>query len=157
MDVSIIPNDYQPRADLMQGKNILVTGAGDGIGRAAAMAYAAHGATVLLLGRTASKLEAVYDAIEASGAPTPAMIEMDFATAPEESYTSLANELGNEFQHLDGLLHNAALLGDRRSIQSAGYADWQNVMQVNVNAQFILTRTLLPLLKLAKSASLIFT
>jgi len=157
MDVSIIPTDYQPRADLMQGKNILVTGAGDGIGRAAAMAYAAHGATVLLLGRTAGKLEAVYDAIEASGAPKPAMIEIDFATAPEQSYIDLATELGDEFKHLDGLLHNAALLGDRRSIQSAGYADWQDVMQVNVNAQFILTRTLLPLLNLAESASLIFT
>ena len=59
--------DYQAPENLLQGKNILVTGAGDGIGRAAALSYAAHGATVILLGRTEAKLDAVYDEIEAAG------------------------------------------------------------------------------------------
>ena len=68
----LIPDNYTPREDLLAGKTILVTGAGDGIGRAAALSYAAHGATVLLLGRTGSKLEAVYDDIEAAGGPGPA-------------------------------------------------------------------------------------
>ena len=52
MDIANAPEDYQPAADLLQGKTIMVTGAGDGIGRAASLAYAAHGATVILLGRT---------------------------------------------------------------------------------------------------------
>ena len=42
--------EYQARKDLLNNKTILVTGAGDGIGRAAALAYAQHGATVILLG-----------------------------------------------------------------------------------------------------------
>ena len=157
MDILNIPANYLPRADLLTGKSILVTGASAGIGRAAALSYARHGATVLLLGRTGSKLEAVYDEVEAAGGPTPAIIELDLATAPEDSYANLAASLGKELSHLDGILHNAGILGDRRPIESAGYANWQEVMQVNVNAQFLLTRHLLPLLQLAPAASVILT
>lgn len=157
MEVLAIPSNYHARDDLLDGKTILVTGAGDGIGRVAALTYAQHGATVLLLGRTGSKLDAVYDEIEAAGGAKPGIIEMDLATAPEESYTTLADNLGSELSALDGILHNAAVLGDRRSIESAGYAAWQEVMQVNVNAQFILTRTLLPLLQRSSAASIVLT
>jgi NAD(P)-dependent dehydrogenase (short-subunit alcohol dehydrogenase family) len=157
MTVLRIPANYRPRANLLAGKTVLVSGAGDGIGRAAALSYAHHGATVLLLGRTGSKLEAVYDEIEATGGPRPAIIELDLATASERSYANLASSLEQEFPCLDGILHNAALLGDRRPIANAGYASWAEVMQVNVNAQFLLTRYLLPLLHQAPIASIIFT
>jgi len=157
MPVLHIPRNYLPRANLLADKTILVTGAGDGIGRCAALNYARYGATVLLLGRTGDKLEAVYDEIEASGGARPAIIEMDLATASEDSYANLANSLSNEFPCLHGVLHNAALLGDRRPIANAGYASWTEVMQVNVNAQFLLTRYLLPLLHMAPAASIIFT
>ena len=152
-----IPENYRPRANLLAGKSILVTGAGDGIGRCAALTFARYGATVLLLGRTGRKLEAVYDEIERAGGARPAIVEMDLASASEDSYATLAAGLEREFSHLDGLLHNAALLGDRRPIQHAGYASWQQVMQVNVNAQFLLTRYLLPLLQQAPRASIILT
>lgn len=152
-----IPENYRARANLLQGKTILVTGAGDGIGRVAALTYARHGATVLLLGRTGRKLETVYDEIEQTGGAKPAIIEMDLATAGEESYSNLADGLAGEFDKLDGLLHNAALLGDRTPIQNAGFSTWQQVMQVNVNAQFILTRALLPLLQQSPNASIVLT
>lgn len=157
MQVQNIPVDYQAQNDLLQGKNILVTGAGDGIGRVAALTYARHGATVLLLGRTASKLEAVYDEIEQAGGATPGIIELDLASAPEETYTTLADNLSTELTCLDGILHNAALLGDKRPIENSGYTAWQEVMQVNVNAQFVLTRTLLPMLQEANAASIVLT
>lgn len=151
------PADYRPSIELLQGKTIVVTGAGDGIGRAAALAYAGHGATVILLGRTGSKLERVYDEIEAAGLPKPALVELDLAAAEEENYVNLAVGLAGEFGHLDGLLHNASILGERRPIESAGYPAWLEVMQVNLNAQFLLTRQLLPLLQAAPAASIIFT
>lgn len=157
MNIAPAPENYRPPADLLAGKTILVTGAGDGIGKAAAMSYAAHGATVILVGRTEKKLEAVYDAIEASGYPRPALVVMDLATATEENCIHLAQQLAGEFGHLDGLLHNASLLGERRPIESASYAAWQEVMQVNVNATFIMTRHLLPLLQAAPAASIVFT
>ena len=157
MSFPTAPADYLPSANLLEGKTILVTGAGDGIGRSAALAYAAHGATVILLGRTESKLEKVYDEIEQAGGPKPALVALDLATATEENVLHLAGGLAQEFPHLDGLLHNASILGERRPVESAGYAAWLEVMQVNVNAQFLLTRHMLPLLQAAPAASIVFT
>tara|TARA_R110000823_G_scaffold27609_23_gene80584 strand:- start:658 stop:1416 length:759 start_codon:yes stop_codon:yes gene_type:complete len=157
METLLIPDNYRPRVDLLRERNILVTGAGDGIGRVAALTFARYGATVLLLGRTGSKLEAVYDEIEAAGGPRAAIIELDLATAAQGSYQQLADALGGEFDCLDGLLHNAALLGDRTPIRNAGYQAWEAVMQVNVNAQFALTRYLLPLLERSHNASIVLT
>ncbi len=152
-----IPNDYTPAPDLLANKHVLVTGAGDGIGRAAALSFAAHGATVILLGRTVSKLESVYDEIEAAGGAQPAIFPMDLATCNELECKELAQALQESFGKLDGLLHNASVLGDRRPIESTTYVGWQEVMQVNVNAQFLLTRHLLGALQAAPSASIVFT
>ncbi len=69
--------EYQTAADSLKDRVILVTGAGEGIGRQAAISYAAHGATVILLGRTVAKLEAVYDEIEALDYAQPAIIPLD--------------------------------------------------------------------------------
>lgn len=157
MQIDSIPRDYSPTADSLRGKTLMVTGAGAGIGRAAALAFASAGATVLLLGRTGARLEAVYDEIEAGAGPRPGIIELDLETLTEAQCARLAEELSTEFGHLDGLLHNAGLLGERRPIESASYAEWQRVMQVNLNAAFLLTRHLLPLLQAAPAASLVFT
>lgn len=157
MQSASVPSDYSPPADLLAGKTILVTGAGDGIGRAAALSYASHGATVILLGRTVDKLEAVYDEIEAANYPQAAIFPADLGTLSEQDCQSLHDALEKEFGTLDGLLHNAGILGERRPIESAGFASWQEVIQVNVHAQFLLTRYLLPLLQAAPSASIVFT
>jgi NAD(P)-dependent dehydrogenase (short-subunit alcohol dehydrogenase family) len=157
MKISSIPSSFQPGADALADKTILVTGAGDGIGRAAARCYARHGATVVLLGRTVEKLEAVYDEIVAANSPEPAIFPLDLASAGDEQGIACADAVGAEFPHLDGLLHNASILGERRPIESASFASWQEVMQVNVNAPFLLTRHLLPLMKLAPSSSIVFT
>ncbi|WP_241505971.1 YciK family oxidoreductase [Parahaliea mediterranea] len=154
---STVPANFQPAPGVLSGKTILVTGAGDGIGRAAAQAYAAHGATVILVGRTVAKLEAVYDAIEAAGHPQPAIFPLDLSGTDENAYRELALAVAEHFDHLDGLLHNASVLGERRPLESATWQAWQNVMQVNVNATFLLTRHLLPLLQQAPSASVVFT
>lgn len=157
MNIASAPADYETANNLLEGKTILVTGAGDGIGRAASLAYAAHGATVILLGRTESKLDALYDQIEAAGHAKPAIVPMDLLTIAEEQCMQLVAGLADEFGQIDGLLHNASVLGERRPIQSATYTAWQEVMQVNVNAAFLLTRHLLPLLQASPSASIVFT
>jgi len=98
-------SDYHPPADLLAGRTILITGAGDGLGRAAALAYARHGATVVLLGRTVKKLEAVYDAIVAAGGPQPAITPLDLAKAGYAQLAEIAERIGESFGRLDGLLH----------------------------------------------------
>ena len=148
--------DYRAAPDLLQGRIILVTGAGDGIGRACALSCAAHGATVVLLGRTLSKLETVYDEIEAAGYPQPAICPLNLETAVEKDYDDLADQLFDTFGKLDGLVHNAALLGPRTLLDSVKNEDWLQLMQVNVNAPFALTRAMMPLLRAAPDASVIF-
>lgn len=152
-----IPDNYQPAADLLAQKCILVTGAGDGIGRVAARTLAAYGATVVLLGRTGSKLEAVYDEIEAAGHPQPAIFEVDMLTATQEDYAALAEAMEREFVHLDGLLHNASILGERSPLASYKAQLWEEVLKVNVTAELLLTQAMLPLLEAAPGASVIFT
>ena len=149
--------DYTARPDLLQGRIILVTGAGRGIGAAAALSYAAHGASVLLLGKNEDNLNAVYDQIEAAGYPQAVVIPFNLETALAHQYDELAAMVEREFGHLDGLLHNAAILGPRTPLEQLSGDNFMRVMQVNVNATFMLTSTLLPLLKLSKDASVIFT
>ena len=149
--------DYSARPDLLQGRIILVTGAGRGIGAAAALSYAAHGASVLLLGKNEDNLNAVYDQIEAAGYPQAVVIPFNLETALAHQYDELAAMIEREFGHLDGLLHNAAILGPRTPLEQLSGDNFMRVMQVNVNATFMLTSSLLPLLKLSKDASVIFT
>nr|WP_300309383.1 YciK family oxidoreductase [Halomonas sp.] len=149
--------DYQAPDDLLKGRVILVTGAGDGIGRTAAIHYARHGATVILLGRTISKLEKVYDEIEAAGGPQPAIFPLNFEGATLKDYHDMAEALNKEFGHLDGILHNASLLGTITPFEQYAPELWDQVMQVNINGPVWMTQALLPLLARSEDASLIFT
>ncbi|MDY7117198.1 YciK family oxidoreductase [Halomonas sp. SSL-5] len=149
--------DYQAPSELLHDRVILVTGAGDGIGRAAALAYARHGATVILLGRTTAKLEAVYDEIEAAGGPQPAIFPLNFEGATLKDYHDMAETLDREFGRLDGILHNAGLLGRIMPFEQYNPELWEQVMQVNINGPIWMTQALLPLLKSSPDASVIFT
>lgn len=148
---------YSPNVDLLKGKIILVTGAGDGIGKSAALSFARHGATLILLGRTLQKLETIYDLIEAEGLAQPAIFPMNLEGASEHDYQSLYDSVNNEFGRLDGLLHNASELGPRNPLSQYPLSDWQKLMQVNLSAPFMMTKALLPLLEKSASASIIFT
>lgn len=149
--------NYQAPKDLLKDKVILVTGAGSGIGRVAALTYARHGATVILLGRNSEKLVAVYDEIESNQWPKPAIYPLNLESAGDFEFSHLAETIEKEFGRLDGLLHNAGLLGDLKPISQFPTETWMRIMQVNLNAPFIMTRELLPLLRLAEQASVIFT
>lgn len=151
-------HNYSYPRDLLEGRIILITGASDGIGRALALHAAGHGARVILHGRNVTKLETVYDEIEAlQGAPRPSIAVMDLATADSDAYTSLADSLAGEFGRLDGLVNNAGILGERYSIEQYDAAMWQKVMHINVTAAFAVTQVCLPLLHQSEDASVIFT
>ena len=101
-------HNYQPRPDLLQGRVILVTGATRGIGRVAALTFAAYGATVVLHGRDVSALEKVYDEIKEKGHAEPAAIPLDLERAGTRDFDGLAYAIESRLGRLDGLLHNAA-------------------------------------------------
>lgn len=148
---------YHAPAGLLAGRVILVTGASGGLGGALAKACAAAGAQVVLSGRNVRKLESVYDAIVAAGSPRPSIAPLDLERADASHYGALADAVRNEFGRLDGLVHAAAALGERAPIEHYDVVKWLKVMHVNVNAAFIVTQALLPLLRLSQDASVVFT
>ena len=150
-------NDFTLSEDAVKDRVILVTGAGDGIGRAVSIALGKAGATVILLGRTVRKLEETYDAILEAGGPTPAIYPMDLEGAVWDDYVEMAERIGKEYGRLDGLLHNAGLLGDRAPIEHQDPVTWQRVLLVNVTAPFLMSKALLPELRESKDASVVFT
>lgn len=155
--LQILLSDYAPAPDLLHGKNILITGAGDGIGRALALACARHGATVILLGRTVKKLEAVYDEIETAGYAQAAIFPLDLEKTAAADFEQLGTALGEHFPCLDALVHCAASLGQHTPLVLADPEMWQRVLQVNLTAPFLITRACYPLLSSAAQASVIFT
>lgn len=150
--------NYNYAGDLLRDRIILITGASDGIGRALAVHAARHGAQVILHGRKTSKLEKVYDEIMAiDGVARPSIAVLDLATADSNAYTTLAASIEEEFGRLDGLVHNAGILGELFSIEQYDIELWQKVMHVNLTATVALTQVCLPLLLKAEDPSIIFT
>lgn len=148
---------YAPSPGSHAGRVILVTGASDGIGQALALALARQGATVALLGRTQRKLARTYDLILAAGGPEPALLPFNLETAAAPEYEALADAMDREFGRLDGLAHVAGILGDLSPIDQYDVPTWCRVLHVNLTAAFIVTRTLLPLLRRSEDASIVFT
>lgn len=156
--MSIDPRSYTYQDGILADRIILVTGSSDGIGKALALEAARLGAQVVLHGRSVPKLEKVYDAIEAiDGAPRPSIAVLDLESANSQSYITLADSLADEFGRLDGLVHNASILGERYSLEQYDAVTWQKVMHVNVTATFALTQVLLPLLQRSEDPSVVFT
>lgn len=149
--------NYQPPSNHLQDRVILVTGAGQGIGRAAALAFAAQGATTILMGRKVSKLEAVYDEIETAGGPKPAIFPMDLAKLGEEEAKGLAEGIYQQLGRLDGMLHNAARFDNLSPLEIQTAEQMTGMFRVNTVAPFLLTKACLPLLKRAPDASVVFT
>jgi len=157
MNASFEPRLHRAAPDELVGRVIAITGAGDGIGRAVALACAAHGAEVVLAGRTVGKLEKVYDEIVAAGGAEPVIAPLDLEKATAREYDTLADAISTRYGRLDGLLHNAGLLGDLAPIEHYDVPLWTRVLHVNVTAPFALTQVLLPQLRAAPDASVLFT
>src|ERR1700722_16366883 len=155
--MSFDPRSVAIRPDELAGRVIAVTGASDGIGRAVALACAAHGAEVVLIGRTPGKLASVHAIIEAAGAGGASVAVLDLETALARDYDALAAAILERYARLDGLVHNAAILGMLAPIEHYDVPTWCRVLHVNLTAAFALTQGLLPLLKVSRDASVLFT
>lgn len=148
---------YTPRPDLLKGRVILITGASRGIGRIAALAFAAHGATVVLHGRDTTALEKVYDEIQDKGHPEPAAIPLDLERAGTREFDGLAYSIASKLGRLDGLLHNAAHFEKLSALEFQTAEEWTRTLQVNLIAPFALTQACARLLKASPDASVVFT
>ena len=146
---------YRAAREDFDGRVIMVTGATSGIGRAVARELVVAGATVIMHGRNEKALEALYQEFKALG-PEPSVAQIDLERAQGPQYQQLTDEIESRYGRLDGLLHNAAILGDRSPIEHYDIGLWQRVLLVDLTAPFILTRCLLPLLRNSADASVLF-
>ena len=153
----MIPVEYSPSKNLLEGRVVLVTGAGQGLGRALALDAAAHGATVALLGRTLEKLESAYDAITAAGGPQPALIPLDLASAGTAEYDALNQLLRKDLKRLDAVAHCASHFVPLGPLANQTLEQWMTLLKVNLAAPFALTRACLPLLSASSDSSVVFT
>jgi len=149
--------DYQASPDLLKDRVILVTGAGQGIGKTAALTFAAHGATVILHGKSTRKLEKVYDEIEAAGHAQPAIFPLDLEKAGDAEFAALAQAIGDQLGRLDGILHNASRISRPQPMADQTLEQWLYFLRINLAAPFALTRACLPLLLAAPDASVVMT
>lgn len=141
----------------LTGRVILITGAGQGLGRTLALGCAREGATVILHGRNVKKLEAVYDEIMAAQFPQPFIFPLDLNAAGSGEYAALVQAIQDQAGRLDGIVHNAALLTNLGPIEQQTLEQWLSILRVNLAAPFALTRACLPLLATAPDASVVFT
>jgi NAD(P)-dependent dehydrogenase (short-subunit alcohol dehydrogenase family) len=149
--------DYRPPRDLLAGRVILVIGATGGLGRMASLAFARHGATVVIHGRDEKKLESIYDAIRAEGAPEPALLPLDMYRAKERDYDHVAHIVATQLGRLDGILHSAVHLDKLSPLADQTLDDWDNALRIYLVGPMLLTRACLPLLKASPQSSVIFT
>ncbi|MGH8475480.1 MAG: SDR family NAD(P)-dependent oxidoreductase [Methylococcales bacterium] len=147
----------KPSGDILKDRILFVTGASGRLGRVASVACARHGATVILCAKNLPSLEVIYDEIIRDGSPKPAIYAIDLNTAAEHDYDKLARTIEREFGVLHGLLHSAAAIAPLGPVSNIPVSDWSKVLNVNLNAPFILTRVLLDLLQNSGDGTIVFT
>ncbi len=150
-------NNYNVPDNLLNGKVILITGAGQGIGRSAAIKFAELGATVILAGRNIEKLTKVYDEILVKGFSEALIFPLDLESASDNDYNAMAKGIEEQLGHLDGILHNASQFDNLSPLAIQSSEQFETMFKINVIAVFSMTKACLYLLKQSVDASIIFT
>lgn len=150
-------DNYKIPSNSLDGKTIVITGAGSGIGREVARSYSKFGADLILLSKSQEKLETLYDEIKPDDSKNIVIQAIDFAASEEKDYINIVEAINEEYPKIDGLVNNAGILGEKKSIEQYNYNTWKEVQTVNLDAGFLLSKHLMPLMKEANKSSIIFT
>ena len=152
----IVSRNHIFKGGELKDKVILVTGANRGFGLAITMDLSKAGATVIMLGRDLGSLEYAYDAVVDAGYNEPILYPLDLEGATPENYQELQDNVLEKFDKLDGLIHNAAILGVQMPIEQYDIKLWYSTLQINLSAPFMLTQFLIPALVKSEDARILF-
>ena len=152
----IIERYHTIKKNEFKDKIVLVTGANRGFGLAITMDLARAGATVIMLGRDLGSLEYAYDAVVDAGLTEPILYPLDLEGATPENYQDLQDNILSQFGKLDGVVHNASILGAQMPIEQYDIKLWYSTLQINLSAPFMLTQFLIPALLKSNDARVIF-
>lgn len=152
-----LPADWSPTPALLAERVILIMGAAGGLGRAAALACAQAGATVLLADRKARLLEPVYDEIVAlPGAAQPVLQPMDLQGATPLEYQTFAESVKRQLGRLDGVVHAAVKCEGLTPLGMLAPEEWVATLHVDLSAPFLLTQACMPLLLEREDSAVVF-
>lgn len=140
----------------LSGKTVLITGAAGGLGSAIALQCAEYGADLVLLDKNRRGLIELSDKITEQGLTPPGLYPLNLAAAGIEEFGELLETISSEFKALDALIHCALDFDSLQPLEQVQPQDWLQSMQVNVNAPWLLSCALLPLLKQSESGRLFF-
>tara|TARA_B100001142_G_C14272587_1_gene631493 strand:+ start:668 stop:1414 length:747 start_codon:yes stop_codon:yes gene_type:complete len=139
-------------------KTILITGASDGIGEVLAVEFSKLGSNIILLARDPAKLDKVYDQLDNSfNSQKHLILQADLNLLNNESAHEILRAITEEFTCLDGIIHNAAILGTMTTLEDYELSKWDEVLNINLRAPFLLTKTLKPILEDSMLPRIIFT
>ena len=140
-------------AGILSGRIALVTGASRGIGAATACALGRAGAHVVAVARTVGGLEELDDAIRAAGG-SATLVPLDITDF--EGLARLAGALNERYRRLDILVGNAAMGGPSSPLDHTTPKDWDEVMKVNVTANWQLICAMDALLRRSDAGRAVF-
>lgn len=149
--------DFSPPENHLEGRVILITGAAGGIGSELSRCCAAHGATVILAGKSVPALEQLYDEIRDQGSVEPVIYPIDLAGASPQDYADMTATIKAELHGLDAVVHNAAEFDGLRALEHTEPNQWQQSIQVNLNAPFLINQAVAALLTESTQARILFT
>ena len=143
--------------NLLKNKNILITGASNGIGKSLSENLSKYGANVIMLSRNENALDAIYDSLKEKYKTAPCILKCDLENLDDKKSQEIANIISKNYKGLDSVIHNAAILEKMSDIESFDTQTWNKVMRVNLTSAFILSKYLIPLMKSSPTPRIIFT
>ena len=144
-------------SNLLKGKTIVISGSGSGIGRQVAKSFSKFGADLILFSKSEEKLESLFDELNKDYSNNVIIQPLDLETAEEKDYEKIFRAIRDDYPKIDGLINNAGILGENKSLEQYSYVSWKNVLKVNLDASFLMTKSLMPLLRKSDNSSIIFT
>ena len=144
-------------SNLLKGKTIVISGSGSGIGRQVAKSFSKFGADLILFSKSEEKLESLFDELNKDYSNNVIIQPLDLETAEEKDYEKIFRAIRDDYPKIDGLINNAGILGEKKSLEQYSYVSWKNVLKVNLDASFLMTKSLMPLLRKSDNSSIIFT